>query len=473
MKPMARFCTLLFSVLAAVSLGCDETQQPTGPLAPLSLKKEAQGGNPDCQLSKHGRGNRKGPVDFLCAIEIPGNPLTSSQKTWVEQSNALYFVSDASNNGVDVIDVKTHTYVGRIAPMAGNVGTGGGTATTNGAGPNAFVSAPAHGGHGHADDDDHGHHGLGGPRVLFVSDGNATVHVVDMDRLQIITSISVAKSDCDGGTATTKFCGRSNEIDYDPVHHVVAVSNPNPLSYVRCTAPGANCTNNAGVTAAGAALQGYLTFISARYPYNVLGHLTFGAGTVEGHVWVPTLNRFLLPMQGAPGGPFIEIINVRTRTTEPHRVYDCVAITGAASLGNNNLRVAGNNLWAQMCGRPIRLDATTGAVLNVVTQVGTGDEDWFNPGDGTFLVTGADAVTGVSSLGIMNAFTGEWLQNVPNIAGASPSAYAKTNEIFTRVLFAAATDASNRCVVKGRGCVVVFAHTGKADKDEPDADDDD
>jgi hypothetical protein len=26
-------------------------------------------------------------------------------------------------------------------------------------------------------------------------------------------------------------------------------------------------------------------------------------------------------------------------------------------------------------------------------------------------------------------------------------------------VFAAATDATNRCVVKGRGCVVVFAHT--------------
>jgi hypothetical protein len=112
-----------------------------------------------------------------------------------------------------------------------------------------------------------------------------------------------------------------------------------------------------------------------------------------------------------------------------------------------------------MCGRPMRMNPRTGEVLNVVTKVSTGDEDWFNPGDGTFLVTGADSATGVSSLGIMNGYTGAWLQNVPNIAGASPSAHAATNEIFTRVLFAAATDATNRCVVKGRGCVVVFART--------------
>jgi hypothetical protein len=462
MKVVARLVPSL--LIAAVALSCNFDK--TAPDPALSLHKGGHDvGNPDCRVPRHGKSNRNNPVEFVCAIQIPGNVFTSSQKGWVEQSNATYFLSDASNNGVDVFDVRTHTYVGRVSGMAGNVGTGGGTAASNGAGPNAFVSAPRRG-HGHDDDDDD--RGHGNNRVLFVSDGNSTLHVVDMDSRSIIASISVAKSDCDGGTATTKFCGRSNEIDYDPVHHIVAVSNPNPLSYVKCTAAGANCTNAAGVTAAGGALEGYLTFVSARPPYKVLGHLTFGAGTVEGHVWVPQLNRFLLPMQGAPGGPFIEIINARTMTKEPHRVYDCVALTGAASTGNNNLRVAGRYLWAQMCGRPMRLDPQTLTVLNVVTQVGTGDEDWFNPGDGTFLVTGADAVTGVASLGIMNAFTGAWLQNVPNIGGASPSAYAKTNEIFTRVPFNAANDATNRCVVKGRGCVVVFAHTDTGHSDDDD-----
>lgn len=451
MKLIARCFTVVAGVVTALALACDP-QQPTGP-TDLSLHKTHDSGNPDCRLN--GRGDGRGPYDFLCAIEIPGNPLTSSQKGWVEQSNSTYFLSDASNNGVDVFAVGTHTFVGRVAGMSGNVTTGGGTATTNGAGPNAFVSAPTRGDHRYGR-----HHNRGLPhRVLFVSDGNSTLHVLDMQDLDIIKSISTADTACDGGTATTHFCGRSNEIDYDPVHHVVAVSNPNPLSWRKCTVAGANCTNNAGITAAGAGLEGYLTLVSARYPYQVLGHMTFGPGTVEGHVWVPSLNRFLLPMQGAPGGPFIEIIKVRSQTTEPHRVYDCTALTGVAGTGNNNLRNAGRFLWAQMCGRPMRMNPRTGEVLNVVTKVTTGDEDWFNPGDGTFLVTGADSATGVSSLGIMNGYTGAWLQNVPNIAGASPSAHAATNEIFTRTLFAAATDATNRCVVKGRGCVVVFART--------------
>jgi hypothetical protein len=113
------------------------------------------------------------------------------------------------------------------------------------------------------------------------------------------------------------------------------------------------------------------------------------------------------------------------------------------------------------------MNARTGAVLNVVTQVSTGDESWMNRSERnvpTFLVTGNELGTGLpttgqAGVGIMNARTGEWLQNVVNIAGASPSAYAQTDEIVTRVLFAAATDATNRCVVKNRGCVVVFART--------------
>jgi hypothetical protein len=448
MKPMTRFCTVVLSFFAAVSLGCDP-QQPTAPPVDLSLHKNHQEGNPDCALN--GRGDARGPYDFLCAIEIPGNALTSSQKTWVEQSNGLFFVSDASNTGVDVIDIRTHLFVGRIGGMAGNVGTGGGTATTNGAGPNSFVSAPVLRRRGH-DRDDHGWHGYGWgrDRVLFVSDGNATVHVVDMESRQIIKSISVANSDCDGGTETTHYCGRSNEIEFDPVHNIIAVSNPNPLA----------------VAAPHAALPSYLTFISARWPYPVLSHITLSLG-VEGQVWVPVLNRLLLPITGQAGGPFIHIINDRTRTSESVRTIDCTALIGTPSTAANNHRIFGNNLWGQLCGRPVRMNARTGAVLNVITQVGTGDESWLNRSDDnvpTFLVTGNDLrpglpTTGQASLGIMNARTGEWLQNVVNIAGASPSAYENTDEIFTRALFAAGTDAQNRCVVKGRGCVVVFART--------------
>lgn len=470
MKSVAR--TLSPVVLAVLSLSCNP-DQVSAPL-PEPLFHKTHGGNPDCQLSRLGKS--RNPVDFLCAIQIPGNPLTSSQKGWAEQSNGMYFLSDASNFGVDVVDIRTHTYVGRVTGFAGNLPSGGGTATTNGAGPSSFVSAPArrdHRGHGrdHDDDDDWGRRGHRDKRRLWVSDGNSTVHVVDMDDRRIIASVSTAIPACDGGTATTKYCGRANEIGYDPVHHVILVSNPAPLTLGEPHVLG----------------DGYATFISADPPYEVLGHVAFpGAGNVEGHVWVPELRRFLLPIQptnanqATKGTMYIAVINARTREIEDKRVYYCPEIPGTVptSTGNNNLQLAsGHNLWGQICGRPIRMDVRTGEILTVIAEVGTGDQDWYNPGDGNFYVSGNELRPGMptgTQLGVIDARRGVWLQNVPNTQGGSPSAYARTNEIFMRATVNAAMVADptldlSRCAVKGRGCVLVFAHLRSSeDNQDPD-----
>jgi hypothetical protein len=457
MKRSARFVPfLLFAAFAC------RQDAPTAPVDALSLHRDHDGDRDACPARQ---GDPRAEIVFLCSIAVP-SPLTGSQKTWAEESNGKYFVSDASAFGVQVIDIRTHTYVGLIGGMAGAAATGGGTAATNGPGPNSFVSAPRHRrGYRHHDDNDHG------DRVLFVSDGNSTVHVVDMDRLRIIASVSTAvqagpgvppNSVCDDGTA--HYCGRANEIAYDSRHHVVLVSNPSPLRL-------------GGTHLAG---EGYATFISASYPYEVLGHVfpeagvataTAGGGTLEGHIWVPQLNRFLMPVQNSPATPGVQhhlVINTRTREIEATRSYTCAAIPGAGANGNNNLQLApGGNLWAQMCGRPMRIDVRTGAIKNVVTQIGTGDQDWYNPGDGNFYNTGAfppalpPAPAGPAHLGVMDGRTGEFLQAVPNPGGASPSVYARTNEIFTRVPFTAANDPNSRCTVKGTGCVVVFGHSNR------------
>ena len=84
------------------------------------------------------------------------------------------------------------------------------------------------------------------------------------------------------------------------------------------------------------------------------------------------------------------VINPETMQIEATRSYTCAAIPGAGANGNNNLQLAhGGILWAQMCGRPIQIDVVTGEIKSVVTQLGTGDQDWYNPGDGNFYNTGA------------------------------------------------------------------------------------
>jgi hypothetical protein len=137
----------------------------------------------------------------------------------------------------------------------------------------------------------------------------------------------------------------------------------------------------------------------------------------------------------------------------------------------NNLQLAPNNrLLGQVCGRPVIMDSRTGNVLKVIAEVGTGDQDWYNPGDGLFFVVGADAATGVTSIGVIDVATMTWKQNIPHVLGGGPSAFEENNHVFSRVqvnaaiVAAPATDNSlcNQAGVKGRvagrGCIAVFAH---------------
>ena len=125
------------------------------------------------------------------------------------------------------------------------------------------------------------------------------------------------------------------------------------------------------------------------------------------------------------------------------------------------------------CGFPVILTldekTTTVKVINVIKQVGGGDEVWFNQGDGRFYVTGLDMTTptGVQSLGVINAETSAWLQNVPDVRGKNPAALPENDHIFTIVQITAAiaggTAPDNSVCftnfnVKGTGCVAVFVH---------------
>jgi hypothetical protein len=74
---------------------------------------------------------------------------------------------------------------------------------------------------------------------------------------------------------------------------------------------------------------------------------------------------------------------------------------------------------------------------------------------------------------VIDAETSTWLQNVPDVRGKNPAAFAENNHIFTIVQITAgmvtspATDNSvcTQFGLTGRGCVAVFGH-GNADDDD-------
>lgn len=445
MKPVARLSAFLFSLIGALFLSCD-TQQPTAPLPTASLNKSAAGGNPNCRASGRREPDANSPVALLCAITVPGNPITSADIAWVDPGTERYYIADRSNFGVDIIDAETDAYVGRVAGMAGPLTSGGGTATTNGPGPNGTLVTPN--------------------GRLWAGDGNSTVQVADVNPhspnyLKILGSISTAIPACDNGSA--HYCGRADELGYDPRHHIILIANNAPLS-----------------TATGhAAVDPYATFISATPPYAVLGYIAFaGAGGLEQPLWDPEIHRFFLTVPGKTGvrPASVAVINPTTRMVEATYNLDCLALTGAPSVATTGEALGAlQHLLVSACGKPIILNARTGAVISVIKQVGGGDEVWYNPGDRRFYVTGVDSAPTppVQSLGVIDARRSTWLQNLPDVRGKNPAAFAEGNQIFTVVQINAAIVAdpatdNSACVpfgFKGTGCITVFAHTGEGHED--------
>lgn len=378
------------------------------------------------------RGSTKAPLKLIGVIAIPGNPLLSSDIAWVDSGTKRFYLSDRSNFGIDVIDAENNLFVGRITGFAGP-----GNATPpppNGQGPNGVLVTPG--------------------KKVWAGDGNSTVQVGDVDPsspnyLKIIHSISTAIPECGS------HCDRADEIGYDDADRLILVANNQPLT--------ANATNPPTRS------NPYATFISADN-YQLLGHVTFeGATGLEQPLWVPELHRFFITVpgyrnNGGSNGGFGEIAVIDPKSMKVEKRLkpgDCHA-SGETLGPSHHVLVT--------CGGPVVMNASDGAIIARISQIGGGDEDWYNPGDGRFYFTAEDKSTPpVESLGVVDAQTGAWLQNVPDPGGRQAVALAENNHIFTPVRATPAmvkdpsTD-NTTCAqfgFKGTGCIAVFGHSGE------------
>jgi len=279
--------------------------------------------------------------------------------------------------------------------------------------------------------------------------------------------VNTASAACDTNSspanpasATGHWCGRADELAYDSKDHLILVANNAPLSPTKiCPTPqnpAAHCS-----------VDPYATLIDAR-THDVRGQITFtGAGGLEQPLWDASLRRFWITVPGPAGGnPMIARIDPThlPLTIDKSFVLDCKALTGTSSPSITGIALAPfQHLLVSACGFPIILSALSGHVFNVVKQVGGGDEVWFNPGDDRFYVTAGDtSKPPVQSLGVIDAETSTWRQNVPAPGARNVAALASTNHIFTvvRAPAAGAADAT-LCAqfgIRGTGCVGVFAH---------------
>jgi len=382
--------------------------------------------------------NVKTPIRLIGVIPIPGNPLVTSDIIWVDPGTRRLYVADRSNFGIDIFDAINDVFVGRVTGFAGpeiSRGDPNANATVpppNGEGPSGVLVTPN--------------------KKVWAGDGNSTVKVADVDPnspsyLKIIRSISTAIPECGS------HCDRADEIAYDPADHIIAVANNQPLTAAPTTPPTRG--------------NPYATFINAD-TYQVLGHITFeGATGLEQPLWVPDQRHFFITVtgyrnNGGSNGGFGELAVIDPKSLKVEKSLN----PGKCHPSAEALGPSQHILLS--CGGPVVLSAIDGKVISTITQIGSGDENWYNPGDGRFYFTSNDTSTPpVLSLGVVDAQTGAWLQNVPDPGGRQAAALAGNNHIFTLVRVTAAmvkdpssdTTTCSQFGIKGRGCIAVFAHS--------------
>jgi len=273
-----------------------------------------------------------------------------------------------------------------------------GAVGANGAGPNGLLVTP--------------------DNKLWAGDGNSLVQVVDLNLSppRIIQSINT------GGV------NRADELGYDPTDRLILIGNDrDPVPYA--------------------------SVISAD-TYRVVATIPFREATgLEQPVWDPELHRFFINVPTARGAELAEVDPKTMAVTAAYPVGSNCGGTGLAQGPFQRLLVA--------CSFPFIVNAITGTVLNNITQVGSGDEVWYNAGDGQFYVTSTDT-SGATVLGVIDAQTGTWRQNVPAPGARNVAALASNNHIFTVVRAPAAgvtdTTLCTQFGLRDSGCVGVFTH---------------
>src|SRR5262245_49121143 len=152
-----------------------------------------------CGLLLAGRPARAGDYGLVDVILLPtsANTLFSFDISWVDAGTQRYYLADRNNAAVDVVDARTHTFIGQIS---GFVGFHPSPPSTSG--PNGILVIPS-------------------LNQLWAGDGNSTVKVVDLSSNTIIDTIDT------GGTR------RVDELAYDPDDGLILVDNDaEPTPYV-------------------------------------------------------------------------------------------------------------------------------------------------------------------------------------------------------------------------------------------------
>lgn len=312
----------------------------------------------------------------------PKNP-ESFDFAWIDPHSQLYYLTDRTNSGVDIIDA-SHRFLSTISGFVGFTGS------PLNSGPNGIEVIP----------------GLG---QIWAGDGNSSAKVIDAKTNKIITSIAT------GGM------NRVDMVGYDSKDQVMLLCND------RDDPP-------------------FATFVSTK-DFKTLGKITYPKGThgPEHPVWNSHDGKFYLAVPETPknhGGQIDVIDPVSMGVVNVYPLTDCMP-AGLALGPNQNLAVACGSgaIEAGMKARTYIMDVRDGKMIETISQIGGVDQAWYNPGDNRFYVAasgmtsdGTSAGSPTPSVGVIDAKTNKWITNISTGRGAhSVAVNPKNNHVFVPI----------------------------------------
>jgi hypothetical protein len=366
------------------------------------------------------------------AIPVPGtshaNPFVSFDQARVETRLQLLFVSSRSSKAVAIFDAFTDTKIGETPAIFAGVGI-----DSPHSGPDGNVVA--------------GHY-------LFAGDYPSTVRVFDLDQ-SISSSIYSPPEIAEIHTGGEY---RADEMDHDPVDHVVIVSN-------------------------GDSTPAFVTFISSKPPFNILKKVTFDGtngtpdtsqGGIGSVLYDSRTNKFLvsIPEVGSDltAGAVAVMDPVTHKVTQVFSGLNNCMPSGMAQGPHENVIVTCDPGFPapdpiQFAPRTYIINGRTGEILANLTEVGGVDYAAYNPADHHDYLGARDYFTSPTAtsaspvLGVIDADTNKWIENYPT----GKNAHAVDVNPVNNHIFVPIEDPNSLCG-KLPGCISIFTDTHRRDR---------
>jgi hypothetical protein len=197
------------------------------------------------------------------------------------------------------------------------------------------------------------------------------------------------------------------------------------------TAPGGNCAGAIAPAGLGGSVWNSNT-----------GHLLQSNGNSIGITNIGNIDE-IDPRIGNPNGPIV---------VNSFVMPNCMPTSIVQGPGNNFLVGCGDHDGEAFPPNLYVIDGTSGNILAEITTVGGVDEIWYNPGDNRYYVAARDMPTG-PVMGVIDAGTNTWLQNVPtNSNSHSIAVDSGNNHAFVPL------QAGGPCTTQSsNGCIGVYA----------------